>query len=59
MKRNLFYFQTSYKVIIIFWVTVLAILLGIYFFAPSVFNQMRQASYQDTPYINLPNSPAG
>lgn len=43
--------------IIIFWLVILAIFGGIYFFAPSLYHQMRQTSYQNTPYVDTPMKP--
>ena len=57
MQNDGFQFRVSRLTIIIFWVIVLAIFLGIYLFAPSLFNQMQQASYQNTPYVDTPLSP--
>lgn len=53
------WFRTSIRrsTVIIFWLVVLAIFAGIYFFAPSIFNQMRQATYQNTPYVDTPGVP--
>ncbi|CUI17334.1 putative secreted protein [Candidatus Protochlamydia naegleriophila] len=52
------FFKTTYRKLILFWLAILLTFLVIYFFFPSLFNQMRESSYQDTPYINLPGSPA-
>ncbi|WP_154017869.1 hypothetical protein [Candidatus Protochlamydia phocaeensis] len=57
MKNQLFSFQVNRWVVILFWIGVLAIFLVIYFFYPSLFNQMRQVSYQDTPYVDTPRNP--
>lgn len=54
MGHDEFRFRISRWVIIIFWVAALAIFFGIYFFAPSLFNEMRQVSYQNTPYVDTP-----
>lgn len=57
MQNNGFQFRIRRSTIILFWLCVLAIFLGIYFFAPSLFNQMRQVSYQNTPYVDTPIKP--
>lgn len=49
-----FQFRVRKSTILIFWLVILAIFLSIYFFAPSLFNQMRQVSYQNTPYVDTP-----
>ncbi len=48
------WFRIRRSTVIIFWLVVLAIFLSIYFFAPSLYNQMRQVSYQKTPYVDTP-----
>lgn len=57
MQNNGFQFRVKRSTVILFWLSVLAIFLGIYFFAPSLFNQMRQVSYQNTPYVDTPMKP--
>lgn len=42
--------------VLIFWLLVLLIFAIIYFFAPSLFNQMQQTTYQNTPYVNTPRN---
>jgi hypothetical protein len=54
MRNDWLQFRVKHSTIIIFWLAVLAIFLSIYFFAPSLFNQMRQVSYQNTPYVDTP-----
>lgn len=54
---NNFNFHFRRSTTIIFWLVVLAIFLGIYFFAPSLFNRIRQVSYQNTPYVDTPLHP--
>lgn len=54
MKNNWFLFRMSRLAVLIFWILVAATFLLIYLFAPSLFNEMRQASYQSTPYVNTP-----
>lgn len=56
MAKDWFQFRIRRSTIIIFWMIVLIIFLIIYFFFPSLFNQMRQSSYQETPYVNTPLS---
>lgn len=48
------WFRIRRSTIVIFWLSVLVIFLAIYFFAPSLINQMRQATYQNTPYVDTP-----
>ncbi len=57
MQKNWFTTPINRRVVIIFWLVVLVVFLSIYFFAPSVYNQMRQESYQDTPFVDTPSSP--
>lgn len=57
MRDEWIRFRIRRSTVIIFWLLVLAIFLGIYFFAPSLYNQMRQVSYQNTPYVNTPMGP--
>jgi uncharacterized protein YpmB len=57
MRYQGFQFRVRRSTIIIFWILVLAIFLSIYFFFPSLFNQMRQVSYQNTPYVDTPLKP--
>jgi len=57
MQNNWFQFRVNRTVILVFWSIVLAIFLGIYLFAPSIFNQMRQVSYQNTPFVDTPMRP--
>lgn len=57
MRNDWFLFRIRRSTVIIFWLVVLAIFLGIYFFAPSLYNQMRQVSYQNTPFVNPPINP--
>ncbi len=57
MRDDWLRFRIRRSTVIIFWLLVLVIFLGIYFFAPSLYNQMRQASYQSTPYVDTPGSP--
>ncbi|MBS4163868.1 Uncharacterized protein PRO82_001174 [Candidatus Protochlamydia amoebophila] len=57
MKVPLFSFKMSRLALIIFWFIIGLIFLGIYAFDSTLFNKMRQVSYQDTPYINLPSGP--
>ena len=57
MRRGWFQFRVKHSTIIIFWLMVLMVFLGIYLFVPSLFNQMRQVSYQNTPYVDTPLKP--
>lgn len=57
MRNDWVSFRVRRSTVIVFWVVVLAILFGIYFFAPSLFNRMQQSSYQKTPYVDVPSSP--
>lgn len=57
MQDEWFKFRVRRSTVIIFWLLVLAIFLGIYFLAPSLYNQMRQVSYQNTPYVDTPLKP--
>lgn len=57
MRKERFKFHMRRSTILIFWLIVLAIFLGIYFFNPSLFNQMRQFSYQKTPFVDTPLKP--
>lgn len=52
------FLKMTHRKLILFWLVIVLTFLAIYFFFPSLFNQMRESSYQDTPYINLPGSPA-
>lgn len=54
MGKDWLQFRIKRSTVIIFWLLVLVIFLSIYFFAPSLFNQMRQVSYQNTPYVDTP-----
>lgn len=55
MRNDWLQFRVRRSTVIIFWLIILAIFLGIYFFYPSLYNQMRQVSYQSTPYVNTPS----
>ncbi len=44
-------------IIIAFWVILIAGFGVIYWFYPSLYNQMRQVSYQNTPYVDTPLKP--
>ena len=55
MSGNFFEFRISRTIVIVFWLIVIGVFLGIYFFKPSLFYQMQQATYQNTPYVNTPN----
>lgn len=57
MQNDWLTFRVRRSTVIIFWLIVIAIFLGIYFFAPSLYNQMRQVSYQNTPYVDTPLHP--
>lgn len=57
MKNQWFKVPIRRSTVLLFWVTVIAVFLLIYFFAPSLFNQMRQVTYQNTPYVNTPIQP--
>jgi uncharacterized membrane protein affecting hemolysin expression len=57
MRDDWLRFRVRRSTVIIFWLLIVAIFLGIYFFAPSLFNQMRQVSYQNTPYVDTPLRP--
>ncbi len=57
MPNDWLQFRIRRSTVITFWLVILAIFLGIYFFAPSLFNQMRQVSYQNTPYVDTPLKP--
>lgn len=57
MSNDWFQFKVRRSTVILFWLFVIVIFLGIYFFAPSIFNQMRQVSYQNTPYVDTPQGP--
>lgn len=57
MRNDWLSFRVRRSTVIVFWVVVLSVLLGIYFFSPSLFNRMQQASYQKTPYVDVPSSP--
>lgn len=46
----------SRKTIIIFWISVITIILGVYFFMPEIFYRVTQVPYQKTPYVNTPNT---
>lgn len=50
-------FRVRRSTVIIFWVAVILILLSVYFFYPSLYNQMRQVSYQNTPFVDTPLHP--
>ena len=54
MKNNWFLFRMSPRAVLIFWLIVVTTFVVIYFFAPSLFNEMRQAAYQNTPFVNTP-----
>lgn len=54
MKDEWIRFRIRRSTILIFWFLVVAIFIGIYFFFPSIFNQMRQVTYQNTPYVDTP-----
>jgi len=54
MGSDRFGFRISKYAVLIFWVIILLVFLGIYFFNPSLLNRMRQASYQETPFVNTP-----
>lgn len=55
MKNEWFRVRINRSTVIIFWLIVLIIFLGIYFFRPTLFNQMRQTTYQNTPFVDTPN----
>lgn len=57
MQNDWFRFRVRRSTVIIFWLLVLILFLGIYFFSPSIFNQMRQVSYQKTPFVDTPLHP--
>lgn len=57
MQDDWLKFRVRRSTVIIFWLAVLGIFLGIYFFFPSLFNQMRQVSYQNTPFVDTPLKP--
>ncbi len=57
MRGEWFKFQIRRSTVLVFWLLVLLIFLGIFFFYPSLFNQMRQATYQNTPYVDTPLHP--
>lgn len=54
MKKEWFNVKISYGTIFIFWFLVALIFLYVIFYNPSLFNQMQQASYTQTPYVNTP-----
>lgn len=55
MKKSFFEFRISRRGVIVFWLLIISVFLGIYFFKPSLFYQMQQATYQNTPYVNTPH----
>ena len=57
MRYDWLRFRVRRSTVIIFWLLVLILFLGIYLFRPSIFNQMRQASYQNTPFVDTPLHP--
>jgi ABC-type multidrug transport system permease subunit len=56
MRRYPFKFEISRRTVILFWVIVLSILTGIALFAPTIFYRITQMPYQNTPYVNNPNT---
>lgn len=57
MRNDWIQFRVRRSTVIIFWLVIFTILLGIYFFSPSLYNRMRQVSYQNTPFVDTPLHP--
>ena len=57
MRNEWMKFRVKRSTVVIFWLTILTIFLIIYLFFPSLFHQMRQVSYQNTPYVDTPMRP--